>query len=183
MSKLSFFCFAFVKIPGKISFQNLSSIVNCGEPSGCKRIVFRRTSRQQKHLLFTMQRAIGHKSSSSREGDYQLVGARPAWAARLVKKTADDQFRQFEERIATFVSARFAEEAHTQQQREAMYAHCLIIPLLFEVGREGSNMTSQVREEQLVGFFCFPFWHTLGSFSDLVSFLVVGFLCGSFVVV
>ena len=72
---------------------------------------------------------------------------------------------------------------HPVRQFKGAAPHTTIIPLLFEVGREGSNMTSQVREEQLVGFFCFPFWHTLGSFSDLVSFLVVGFLCGSFVVV
>ena len=90
-----------------------------------------------------MQRAIGHKSSSSREGDYQLVGARPAWAARLVKKTADDQFRQFEERIATFVSARFAEEAYTQQQREAMYAHCLET----QISTLGNEWVGRLRQE------------------------------------
>ena len=43
-------------------------------------------------------------------------------------------------------------------------------------------MTSQVREEQLACFFCFPFWHTLCGFNNLVSLMVGGFLCGGFVV-
>ena len=50
------------------------------------------------------------------------AGARLAWEARPAKKTADDQFRQFEERIATFVSA--AQQKTIRHRRRRPGARC-----------------------------------------------------------
>ena len=66
------YCFAFVKIPlAKYLFENLSSIANCGEPSGCKRIVFRRAHPPHPPCKRTKLHTLSHHKTTTQKPNNQ----------------------------------------------------------------------------------------------------------------
>jgi hypothetical protein len=90
-----------------------------------------------------MRRAIGQKSSSSKEGDYVVTTARPLWAEKLLREVGDDHLLQFEARFADQISAYFSEKEYEQEQREAAYAHFLHQ----QISTHGGEVAAALRNE------------------------------------